>query len=283
MAARQEETQLLQLPDPCLLVVLQNCADDLHSLFSAARAHSRLHQAAVQALSSITVSGIQQQQQVDGLLRYLSKYGHQVDSMDLTCSRFDRIRLCQLPDHLHLSSLKLAHPELQLQPGSGVQGVVRPGVPLKQLQLQDCKLVDGAEGLAAALSVLPGLQHLSFSAVSWRLHYGCVFLTSALSALQQLTHLELLGVEVQGPDQGGLALQPLQYLTQLKDLRLYLAAAAAIDSSMLSGLQCLARLELTGQATLRPGALGTLAQLQHLYLEQGVLRSCFLSCSTCSS
>ena len=37
---------LLALPEPCLLAVLQYCAsDDLCSVFSAARAHSKLHQA----------------------------------------------------------------------------------------------------------------------------------------------------------------------------------------------------------------------------------------------
>jgi hypothetical protein len=45
---------LLQLPDACLLAVLQCCADEPCSLFSAARAHSRLHQAAVLAASSIS-------------------------------------------------------------------------------------------------------------------------------------------------------------------------------------------------------------------------------------
>jgi hypothetical protein len=46
---------LLALPDSCLLALLQSyAADDQRSLFSAARAHSRLHQAAVAALHSIT-------------------------------------------------------------------------------------------------------------------------------------------------------------------------------------------------------------------------------------
>jgi hypothetical protein len=46
---------LLELPDPCLLAVLQCCAaDDLRSLLCAATAHSRLHQAAFAALRSIT-------------------------------------------------------------------------------------------------------------------------------------------------------------------------------------------------------------------------------------
>jgi hypothetical protein len=60
---------LTELPDPCLLRVLQCCAaDDQRSLLSAARAHSRLHQAAVQALSSITLQGVTHQHQADGVL-----------------------------------------------------------------------------------------------------------------------------------------------------------------------------------------------------------------------
>jgi hypothetical protein len=56
---------LLALPDPCLLAVLQYCAeDDRCSLFNAARAHSRLHQAAVLALRSIKAITNRQQQAV---------------------------------------------------------------------------------------------------------------------------------------------------------------------------------------------------------------------------
>ena len=44
---------LLQLPDPCLLAVLRCC--DPHSMCSAARTHSRLHQAAVEALTNVEV------------------------------------------------------------------------------------------------------------------------------------------------------------------------------------------------------------------------------------
>jgi hypothetical protein len=63
---------LLALPDPCLLAVLQCCAaDDRRSLFSAARAHSRLHQAAVLALSSITAV-VSHQQQADSVLVYVN-------------------------------------------------------------------------------------------------------------------------------------------------------------------------------------------------------------------
>jgi hypothetical protein len=135
---KEVHSQLLQLPDPCLLTVLQCCADDLSSLFSAARAHSRLHQAAAVALSSITVK-LGQQQQAEGLLKYMSSHGQHVDSMELegatlegasgvcVTSRSRRVSLHQLPDHLQLSSLVLSHLQLQLQPGARFQGMVRPG------------------------------------------------------------------------------------------------------------------------------------------------------------
>jgi hypothetical protein len=124
------------------------------------------------ALSSITVK-LGQQQQAEGLLKYMSSHGQHVDSMELevatlegasgvcVTSRSRRVSLHQLPDHLQLSSLVLSHLQLQLQPGARFQGVVRPGLPVKQLQLSHCLLLDGPEGLAAALSLLPGLQHLS--------------------------------------------------------------------------------------------------------------------------
>jgi hypothetical protein len=175
-----------------------------------------------------------------------------------------QIMLRQLPDHVNPSSLKLSHLELQLQPGSGFQGVVRPGVPLMQLQLRHCELLDGDKGLAAALVLLPGLQHLSVSITRWAFSGGFSFPTVALSALQQLTHLELVGAGVYGPDEGGAALQPLRSLTRLQDLRLSLAAGAALDSSMFALSQQLTRLKLLGRAVLGPGALAAVTQLQHL-------------------
>jgi hypothetical protein len=270
MAARQEASQLLQLPDPCLVAVLQCCSSDLVSLFSAARAHSRLHQAAVQALSTITVGRVRRQQQIDGLLLYCSRHGQHVDGIDISGNLFEDIRLSQLPNDLKLQSLKLAHMDLQLQPGSGFQGVARPGVPLKQLQLFYCELLDGADGLAAGLAMLPELQHLSITGKSQGAGWGLKFPTYALSALQQLTFLELATVEVQVPGQGGPALQPLQALTALADLRLSLRQAAAVlNHSMLLGAQHLTRLDLTydpSSADLQLGTLATPTQLQHLKL-----------------
>ena len=261
--------QLLQLPDPCLLAVLQCCAGDPCSLFSAARAHSRVHQAAVVALSSLTAGKVTQQR-LDSVLLYLAKHGEHVDSMDLEGiyegkqGRLARLR--QLPTNMQLDSMQFIKMHLQMQPGSDFQGLVRAGLPLKQLRVLDCQLLDGMEGLAAALAMLPGLEHLSiaFTAIlAGDAEGGRRLPTYWLSGLQQLTYLELALVNVQGPDQGQPALQPLQALIRLVDLRL--DARAVVSSSMLSGMKHLTRLEAVRGANLEPAALAAQTQLQHLY------------------
>jgi hypothetical protein len=181
------------------------------------------------------------------------------------------MQLRQLPPNLQLSSLVVTNMDVQLQPAAGFPGVVRPGVPLKQLQLCRCLLFDGVQGLAAALSLLSGLQHLSISIRPWCFdlsalaHHGA-FSTDALLGLQQLTYIELAELKLQGPGQGVPALQPLQGLTCLADLRLCLKEPAAVESSMLAGARQLTRLQLSGPVKLGPGALAALTQLQHLQL-----------------
>jgi hypothetical protein len=72
----------MDLPDPCLVAVVRCCADDPRSMFSAARAHSRLHQAAVIALNCITAEV--QQQQLDSLVDvYLTTHGSHIDNISL--------------------------------------------------------------------------------------------------------------------------------------------------------------------------------------------------------
>jgi hypothetical protein len=55
---------------------------------------------------------------------------------------------------------------LQLQPGGAHRGVLHAGMPLLQLHLDHCGLIDGDEGLAAALLLLPRLEHLSITECS---------------------------------------------------------------------------------------------------------------------
>jgi hypothetical protein len=114
----------LHLPDSCLLEMLRCCAaEDQRSLFNAARAHSRLHQAAVLALRSITAA-IPQQQQMDGVLLYLSKHGQHVDSIQMEGPKDCTVSMRQLPHSVQLGSLQLDRVGVQLQPGDGFEGVL---------------------------------------------------------------------------------------------------------------------------------------------------------------
>lgn len=173
---------LLQLPDSCLLVVLQlTAAADQRSLFSAARAHSRLKQVAEVALRSISAT-FTEKEQLASIQLYLEQHSQHVDSLTLQGVKlvYDRLifyedllrsslQLLQLPQGLHLSSLQLLELKVQLQPGGGFRGVLGAAAThsLKQLQLTKCKLLDGQAGLAAALAQLPGLKHLSVVKPRW--------------------------------------------------------------------------------------------------------------------
>ena len=77
-----QHSLLLQLPDACLLAVLRCCTDDLQALFSAARAHSRLHHAASLALDSIQLTDTSQHL-LDVMLQYLATHGQHVGSVNL--------------------------------------------------------------------------------------------------------------------------------------------------------------------------------------------------------
>jgi hypothetical protein len=290
MASQESAFMLLALPDPCLLTVLQClAADDQRSLCSAAMAHSRLHQAAVAALHSITAH-ITEQQQMDSVLLYLSKHGQHVDSIHMFGVEEGAVELRQLPSNLRLNSLQLEHLHLQLQPGNGSRGVLGAAAmvaALKQLQLHDCELLDGEEQLAAALWQLPaGLEHLSISGLVWDFQPtpGRCWVqipTGVLQQLQQLTYLELTRCRLKSAVEGELALRPLQALTLLQDLRLAAddgyedklpADDDQLNASMLSGAHHLTRLEASGNwhedgpYWIEPGILSGKTRLQHLQL-----------------
>lgn len=103
-------------------------------------------------------------------------------------------KLRRLPhqDLQGLSSLHFSELCVQLQPADALSGVVTTSAQVKQLKLHRCHLLDGEKGLAAALVLLPKLQHLSLVH-----NYQPMPITSlpsnALPALQQLTYLELAG------------------------------------------------------------------------------------------
>jgi hypothetical protein len=171
MARAKPASTLLELPDPCLVAMLRCCNDDQRCLFSAARAHGRLHQAAVLALSSIKAVKATQQQ-ADSMLQYLEKHGQHLDSISISGVGECTVAL-PLPGNLQLSSVQLdrvgLQPCMQLSPGHGLLGVLGPAAgaaALTQLQLTGCKLRTNkaADALAAAMWQLPkGLQHLSIS------------------------------------------------------------------------------------------------------------------------
>lgn len=243
---------LLELPEECLVAVMRCCAaDDLCSFFSAARSHSRLHQAAMAALHTVSAV-VSQQQQADSMLLFLGKQGQQVDRLDLEQTGASIITVRQLPPNLRLGSLCLDRLHLQLQPADGFRGVLGAAegiAALKQLQLRRCKLRDGNDGLAAALAQLPaGLEALCFAFVRG-IGYWALLPTAALQRLLQLTSLQLARVLLQGADEASPVLQPLQALTRLVDLQLDMVdttdgAPVRLTASMLSNTCSLTCLEL---------------------------------------
>jgi hypothetical protein len=254
-----------------MLAVLRCCADDLRSLFSAARAHSRLHQAAVQVTSSIRAV-VPQQQHADSVLLYLSNHGQHVHSIDLegvfgALQRTASLRQLPHGQLQGLSSLKFSKLQLQLLPGDGLEGVFGDALPLKQLKLRSCTFSED-DGLAAALLLLPDLQHLSLvwnsTAEGGYRSSACSTATcSALQGLQHLTYLELADGWLEDEDRPW----HLQGVTRLQDLRLETRCGNNISASMLSGLQrltCLKVISSCNGEQFEPDALTSKTQLQHL-------------------
>jgi hypothetical protein len=223
----RQESLLLALPEPCLLAVLQYCAaDDQRSLFSAARAHSKLRQAAAAALRSITAD-VPQLQQAHSVKLYLRNHAQHVSIINLKASEAYPVCVRQFPPELQLKSLQLEWFHLQLLPGTPLQ-VCNPLLPepsfqgvlgdaarvaaLTQLRLTDCDILDGiSSGALAALSVLPtGLEHLSISRIWYSGTFKAHFPAGVLPRLQQLTYLELAGMLFLDPPQAkSLGLPPV--------------------------------------------------------------------------
>jgi hypothetical protein len=241
-------------------------------------------------LHSITVE-VSNQQQLDSVLLYLDKHGQHVDSIQLMGIDESTVDLGQLPSNLQLSSLELSSMGsmgLQLLPGGGFQGVLGAAAgsaALKQLKLGPfCEVLDqdADAALAAALSQLPArLEHLGISGLLSLEDEWVQFDADVLPRLQQLTYLELADIKVKAPGQGQPALQPLQALTALQDLRLWAEGVSIgdemITASMLSGMHHLTRLEVSAFArdsaapNIEPGILAGKPLLQHLELEQCIV------------
>jgi hypothetical protein len=243
----------------------------------------------VLALPSIQAA-VTQQQQLDGVLLFLEHNYQHISSLHLKSVGPQNLIVQQLPQNLQLTSLHLAGTDIspdsypheynlrvQLQPGNGFRGVLGSAAAglaaLKQLELRDFELQDCSNlaYLAAALSQLPAeLEHLAFSVVGNSiLGRSAYFPTGVLQRLQQLTYVELSRVGLYGPDQHSPALQPLQALTRLVDLRVNAwdsgSRVRQVTASMLSGTQHLTCLQLSN-CDIHPGVLAGKTLLQHLDL-----------------
>ena len=186
MSANAAAASLLQLPDPCLLLVLRFCAGEQRIVCSAARAHSRLHRAAVEALSSITA--YVDEQKMDSLQLYLRSYGQYVSSIRLRHHSHFAVHIHELPSTLKLSNLKCQGMSLQLLPCDRFAGVLSAAstAALKQLELKGCELLDepSAQLMAVLKDKLPDLQHLSLDQIQPQ------FIDASMQPPEQLTHLE---------------------------------------------------------------------------------------------
>jgi hypothetical protein len=220
-------------------------------------------------LTSIKAS-IWQQEKLDSLLLCLDRYSQHIRHLNLGLYQDDddNLRLQELPPHLQLHSLQIYAAELQLQPGDGFGGVLGPAAAaLTQLRLSDCWVLGGAAALAATVPQLTKLEHLSFcfNVFNERQYFpACV-----LQDMQQLTYLELACcLTGTNGEEDPLALQPMQALTQLVDLRLAIEAYHdyAVTASMLSCASNLTRLKIKGCFDFEGGTLAGKARLQHLQL-----------------
>jgi hypothetical protein len=215
---------------------------------------------------------LQQQQQADSVVLYLTNHGQHVSSISISLMPSgDTISLRQLPLNLRrLETLQVRGLHVQLQPGDGFPGVLHAGMPLKQLQFDTCRLLDGEEGLAAALLLLPSLQHLTIETPPPRDSVHSVrFPSNVAQLLPQLTYLNLIGcARFQDCDS-------LQGLTGLQDLRLRLQPAGTVRASALSSSAQLTHLEVLGQVAanmlssscFEAALLAGRTQLQHLELK----------------
>lgn len=193
-------------------------------------------------------------------------YGQHVGSIHLpaTCHCKNKASLHELPDCLcRLECLKASSMCLQLQPGNGYQSVLHARMPLQQLQLDNCELLDGEQGLAAALLLLPWLQHLSVTEGTSVDDCDLVVSSEAVQGLHQLTYLEL----VYGMLHDG---HRLDHLSGLQDLRLLFDDRLNIDTDMLPSPQQLTRSQLRyveREVLVPPAVLAGRTSLRHLEVD----------------
>jgi hypothetical protein len=136
-------------------------------------------------------------------------------------------------------------------------------MPLLQLQLDHCELLGGEEGLAAALLLLPWLQHLSITECTSDDDCDLVVSSEVVQGLHQLTYLELEYGMLH--DERG-----LNHLSGLQDLRLLFDERLNIDTDMLPSPQQLTRLQLRyveREVLVPPAVLAGRTSLRHLEVD----------------
>jgi hypothetical protein len=242
----------------------------MQTLFQAARAHSRLHQAAAVVMTDIQAHI--KQQDINSLLLYVQRHSQHIRSITVTGFM---VSLFELPLCPQLRQLSFEGMDVQLCAGTEHQGVLAANTALQQLQLLSCGLLDYTASLAAALQQLPLLQQLvvircrsptrehdllnCWADPCWQFPGG------ALHGLQQLTSLELHG----GWRDQSKVLQHLCHLTNLEELHLLEGEppAVTVTAQMLSQLSGLTRLQLGGSARMEAAVLAGKSRLQHLDLK----------------
>jgi len=237
-------------------------------LTSCALVCHKLHAASTTATDSIQAS-LSGQLSMDIFLEYLQQYGSQLTSISLYADKHVEGWLMvqqQLPSCQHLQQLSLKGFDVQLSPAEGLPGALDSLTGLTRLELRDCGFNSGRSGGAAALSVLVNLQHLCFKRKQNTLRLYSVS-DLVWPCLQQLTHLELAYVKLEGED-----LRGVSRLTQLKVLHLN-APRCWLDSTAPNTFPFPASLQhLCFTGDFGPGALEGALQLTGLELYGGSYR-----------
>jgi hypothetical protein len=138
-------------------------------------------------------------------------------------------------------------------------------------------VLDGFQGMAAALSLLPRLEHLDVNMLEAQdssYFTSEVFTPATLQHLQQLTYVAVAGVRDDYP--APLVLQPLQALTRLAHLQMDGTSFPAtgqyplqIENDTLLSSHHLTHLELPWGVLFDSGVLAGKTRLHHFSLPQG--------------
>jgi hypothetical protein len=252
--------------------VLEHLRVDVPSLCSAGRAHSRLHAAAVQAITAVTLlhGDCTQRWRLLRKLRYLAMYGMHVRSLEINC--VEALSSSELSGACHAVP-RLTQLVLRTGRDSGIDWLVTAHVcahlpQLGRLQRLDWELGYSAAhtpGLAPALAPLTQLTHLRLSVA--RGSFDAQPLAAAAASLRQL--------EVVADPDSDVTLHHLSALVRLTGLSVESSSTAsardtvAVDAAGLGRVRQLQALSLSGvdfRATDGKAAafLQELAQLQRL-------------------